>query len=75
VEKALRSIKAPFLYMPSETDLYFPLGDAKYEAGFIPGVTLTPIPSLWGHKAGAASNAADGKFLNEKIGTFLAAKK
>jgi homoserine O-acetyltransferase len=75
VEKALRSIKAPFLYMPSETDLYFPLGDAKYEAGFIPGVTLTPIPSLWGHTAGAASNAADGKFLNEKIGTFLAAKK
>jgi len=75
VEKALRSIKAPFLYMPSETDLYFPLGDAKYEAEFIPGVTLTPIPSLWGHTAGAASNAADGKFLNEKIGAFLAAKK
>ena len=75
VEKALRSIKAPFLYMPSETDLYFPLGDAKYEAGFMPGVTLTPIPSLWGHTAGAASNAADGKFLNEKIGAFLAARK
>src|ERR1700688_4765639 len=75
VEKALRSIKAPFLYMPSETDLYFPLGDAKYEAGFITGVTLTPIPSLWGHTAGAASNAADGKFLNEKIKAFLAATK
>jgi homoserine O-acetyltransferase/O-succinyltransferase len=75
VEKALRSIKAPFLYMPSETDLYFPLGDAKYEAGFMPGVTLTPIPSLWGHTAGAASNAADGKFLNEKVKAFLAATK
>jgi homoserine O-acetyltransferase len=75
VEKALRSIKAPFLYMPSETDLYFPLGDAKYEAGFIPGVSLVPIPSLWGHTAGAASNAADGKFLNEKIAVFLAAGK
>jgi homoserine O-acetyltransferase len=28
-ERALRSIKAPLLYMPSETDLYFPLGDAR----------------------------------------------
>ena len=71
VEKALRSIQVPLLYMPSETDLYFPVGDARYEAAFIPGVTLTPIPSLWGHTAGAASNPADGKFLNETIGKFL----
>jgi len=70
-EKALRSIKVPFLYMPSETDLYFPLGDARYEASFIPKVSLRPIPSLWGHTAGAASNPADGKFLNEEIGSFL----
>jgi homoserine O-acetyltransferase/O-succinyltransferase len=72
VEKALRSIKAPLLYMPSETDLYFPIGDARYEAAFIPGVSLVPIPSLWGHTAGAASNPADAKFLNETIGRFLA---
>jgi homoserine O-acetyltransferase/O-succinyltransferase len=74
VEKALRSIKVPFLYMPSETDLYFPVGDAKYEAGFMPTATLKPIPSLWGHTAGAASNPADAKFLNENIGRFLAAR-
>jgi homoserine O-acetyltransferase len=71
VERALGSIKVPLLYMPSETDLYFPIGDARYEAAFIPGVTLTPIPSLWGHTAGAASNPADAKFLNENIGRFL----
>jgi homoserine O-acetyltransferase/O-succinyltransferase len=71
VERALGSIKVPLLYMPSETDLYFPLTDARYEAAFIPGVTLTPIPSLWGHTAGAASNPADGKFLNEKISQFM----
>ena len=71
VERALRSIKVPLLYMPSETDLYFPVGDARYEAQFIPKVSLVPIPSLWGHTAGAASNPADGKFLNEKIGAFL----
>ncbi|SPF38495.1 Homoserine O-acetyltransferase [Candidatus Sulfopaludibacter sp. SbA4] len=73
IERALRSIKVPLLYMPSETDLYFPIGDARYEAPFIPKVTLMPIPSLWGHTAGAASNPADGKFLNENIARFLAA--
>jgi len=75
VERALRSIKVPLLYMPSETDLYFPIGDARYEAAFIPGVSLTPIASLWGHTAGAASNPADAKFLNETIGRFLAAAR
>jgi homoserine O-acetyltransferase len=75
VERALRSIKVPLLYMPSETDLYFPIGDARYEAAFIPGVSLTPIPSLWGHTAGAASNPADAKFLNEKIGRFLSSRR
>lgn len=73
-EAALRSIKTPLLYMPSETDLYFPLEDARYEAQFIPGVTLKPIPSVWGHTAGAASNPADARFLNDEIGRFLGAR-
>jgi homoserine O-acetyltransferase len=74
-ERALRSIKAPFLYMPSETDLYFPLGDARYEASFMPNVQLVPIPSLWGHTAGAGGSPADEKFLNEQIGKFLGARE
>src|ERR1700676_2613303 len=74
VEKALKSIKAPFLYMPSETDLYFPVGDARYEAQFMPTVKLMPIPSLWGHPEGAAPDAADAKFLNENIARFLAGR-
>src|SRR6266851_11394 len=41
-EKALRSIKVPLLYMPSETDLYFPIGDARYEAAFIPKISFLP---------------------------------
>jgi homoserine O-acetyltransferase len=53
VESALRSIKARVLYMPSQTDLYFPVTDARYEAGFIPHCEFVPIPSLWGHPAGA----------------------
>jgi homoserine O-acetyltransferase len=72
VTKALAAIKAPLLYMPSATDLYFPVEDARYEAGFIPNVTFKPIPSLWGHTAGAASNPADARFLNQEIGRFLA---
>jgi homoserine O-acetyltransferase/O-succinyltransferase len=72
VERALRSITAPLLYMPSETDLYFPIGDARYEAQFIPHVSLVPIPSLWGHPAGAGASPADRKFLNETIARFLA---
>jgi homoserine O-acetyltransferase len=71
VERALRSISAPVLYMPSETDLYFPIGDARFEAQFIPRVSLVPIPSLWGHPAGAGGNPADRAFLNEQIGSFL----
>jgi homoserine O-acetyltransferase len=69
--KALRSMTVPVLYMPSETDLYFPVGDARYEAQFIARVSLVPIPSLWGHPAGAGGNPADRAFLNEKIGRFL----
>jgi homoserine O-acetyltransferase len=72
VERALRSITVPVLYMPSETDLYFPLGDARFEAQFIRRVSLVPIPSLWGHPAGAGGNPADRAFLNETISRFLA---
>ena len=72
MEEALKSIKVPVLYMPSATDLYFPVTDAKYEAQFISKCSLVPIPSLWGHPAGAGASPADGKFLNEKIGAFMA---
>jgi homoserine O-acetyltransferase len=71
--KALRSIKVPVLYMPSATDLYFPVTDARYEASFIPGVAFKPIPSLWGHPAGAGINPADRAFLNREIAAFLRA--
>jgi homoserine O-acetyltransferase/O-succinyltransferase len=70
-EQALRSITAAVLYMPSATDLYFPVSDAQYESRFIPYVTLTPIPSLWGHPAGAGADSADARFLNQHIAAFL----
>jgi homoserine O-acetyltransferase len=72
IEKALRSIQVPFLYMPSETDLYFPMTDAQYERQFMTTVAFVPIPSLWGHPAGAGASPEDRDFLNRTIGKFLA---
>jgi homoserine O-acetyltransferase len=70
-ERALRSIRARVLYMPCSTDLYFPVGDVKYESRFIPHVKVVPIRSLWGHAAGAGLNPADNAFLNAEISKFL----
>ena len=71
VGKALGSIKVPVLYMPSATDLYFPVTDARYEAALIPHCTLLPIPSLWGHPAGAGAGPGDKAFLNEHVAAFM----
>jgi homoserine O-acetyltransferase len=73
LEAALGAIRCPVLYMPAATDLYFPVTDAEHEARFIPDVDLRPIPSLWGHPAGAGASPEDACFLNEAIGAFLLA--
>jgi homoserine O-acetyltransferase len=72
-ENALRAVSAPVLYMPSETDLYFPVGDAREESRWIKKVTLVPIPSLWGHPAGAGATPEDLAFIEGKLRAFLAA--
>ncbi|MGN6742023.1 MAG: alpha/beta fold hydrolase [Amnibacterium sp.] len=71
---ALASIRVPVLVMPGETDLYFPVGDARVEADAIPDATFLPIPSLWGHPAGAGEAPADAAFVNDAIRRFLAAE-
>jgi homoserine O-acetyltransferase len=73
IENALRSVKVPVLYMPSASDLYFPVTDAKFEAALIPQCTFQPIPSLWGHTAGAGFSPADGQFVNQQVAAFMAA--
>lgn len=69
---ALRSIGVPVLVMPGETDLYFPVGDARFEAADIPDAVLLPIPSLWGHPAGAGASPADVAFITHAVRRFLA---
>lgn len=70
-EGALRSIEARVLYMPSETDLYFPAADSEYESRIVPGAELVSIPSIWGHGAGAGRGPGDAEFLNTTIAAFL----
>ena len=69
--RALGSIQALVLYMPCETDLYFPKADILEESRMIPHVTVVTVPSLWGHAAGAGWNEADAAFLNREIAKFL----
>src|SRR5260221_652778 len=55
----------------SRTAKTWPHRVVRFEAQFIPRVSLVPIPSLWGHPAGAGGNPADRAFLNAQIGSFL----
>ncbi|WP_194864568.1 alpha/beta fold hydrolase [Alloalcanivorax profundimaris] len=50
---ALGAIRARALILPSRTDLYFTVDDARHEAGLIPGATLQVLDSDLGHAAGA----------------------
>ena len=70
-EAALRSIRARALIMPGETDLYFPVADAEYEASIIPGAKLVVIPSIWGHGAGAGRGPGDAELIIREIREFL----
>jgi homoserine O-acetyltransferase len=71
VEAALRSIDVPVLLLPSQSDLYFPIDEARDESRLLRRVTFRPIPSVWGHRAGAGRNPVDTAFLNAEIGAFL----
>ena len=70
--RALRSIKAQMLLMPSETDLYFRVADNAAELVHLASGTLRPIPSVWGHRAGNPSvNPADAAFLKAGVADLL----
>ncbi len=69
---ALSSITAKALLMPGETDLYFRVADNAAEMPHLRHATLTPIPSIWGHRAGnPMGNAADTAFLREHVRAWL----
>jgi len=49
--RALAAIEARMLLMPSTTDLYFRVADNEAELPHLRRAILTPIPSIWGHRA------------------------
>lgn len=71
-ERALKSIKARVLLLPSETDLYFRVADNALELKHLASAELLPIPSIWGHRAGnPAMNPADADFLKNAVRRWL----
>ncbi len=69
--KALGSIKAKVLLMPSRTDQYFLATDVEAEGRLIPGSRLFVIPSTFGHTAGGGGDPAMNPTLNRTIKEFL----
>jgi homoserine O-acetyltransferase len=69
---ALRAITARAIVMPCTTDLYFRVRDNELEVEQMPRAELRPIPSIWGHLAGAGSNLADNTFIDAALRELLA---
>lgn len=68
LEKALGSITAKAMIMPSRTDLYFTAEDAEAEAKLMPNAEFRPIESVWGHRAGnPTTNADDQAFIRQAV--------
>jgi len=66
--RALGSIRAQTLVMPSATDLYFTPEDCAAEAASIPGARCLTIPSIWGHRAGNPyQNPEDARFIRRAV--------
>lgn len=70
--KALASISARVLLMPSATDLYFRVADNEAELAHLKNAELAVIPSIWGHRAGnPRSSPADLDFLAAQVRSWL----
>ncbi|WP_286786446.1 MULTISPECIES: alpha/beta fold hydrolase [Pseudomonas] len=57
-EPALAAIRARTIVMPSSSDLYFTVTDARHEASLIPCAELRVLESDWGHCAGGPGREA-----------------
>ena len=73
LEAALRAIQAQVLLLPGATDLYFPPEDSELECALLSRGRVAPIPSIWGHYAGAGRTEADLRFIDRQLSELLAA--
>ena len=70
--RALGAIRARVLLMPATTDLYFRVADNESELPHLRDGRVVPIPTIWGHRAGAPSgNPEDERFVRETVRAFL----
>ncbi|WP_373542378.1 alpha/beta fold hydrolase [Chamaesiphon sp.] len=75
IDRALASIQAQTLVMPSHTDLYFTPEDCAAEAAQIAKAKYLPIPSIWGHRAGNPyQNPADAAFICAQVQDLLSSQ-
>jgi len=71
--KALSAIRARVLLMPGDHDLYFQVDDNRAEMAHLCRAELTPIPSIWGHRAGNPVNQPEDRlFIESRVSALLA---
>ena len=71
--KALETIKAKMLVMPSRTDMYFPPEDSVEEVKHLPHGELCVIESIWGHIGGGGGGPKeDNEFIKDNVKRWLA---
>jgi homoserine O-acetyltransferase len=69
---ALRAISARVLLLPGETDLYFRVADNAAELPHLGNAELSPIPSIWGHRAGNPDAVPeDEAFLRDAVRRWM----
>jgi homoserine O-acetyltransferase/O-succinyltransferase len=70
--RALGSIQARVLLMPSATDLYFRVADNEADLPYLRHGELAVIDSIWGHRAGSPEGIpADLAFLTKRVRAWL----
>jgi len=71
--RALRSIRARTIVMPSSTDLYFPPADSQIEVEHLPNAELRVLQSDWDTSpARPDRNARDSAFVEQALVELLA---
>lgn len=70
--RALASIRARALVIPSRTDTYFYLPDLVAEAEQVPYHRLRILDTVYGHTGGFGGTPADAAFINAEVADALA---
>ena len=69
--KALGSIEARVLVMPSRTDQYFQVADSEVEMRYLRKGELAVIETIWGHAGGGGQSTVDAHWMDGRIAAFL----